>query len=382
MLHEAGHVFGFADSSDPSSFMYNVYQGPVSGLAPGAVPALQALYGAPAPDASEAGPGNPKNAAPAPLPAPQGVAAVAGALSSGQDADVFKYQAQPGVSYAAGLDVVVQTGGISLLDPTVTVLNASGQVIGSATASGPLAGGVSLHVDGISQPGTYYVAVSGSRDVFGAGAFALTVSPTDAASPVHGGKHVAATALASNSLLGSLAGGGSISPGSTSAFYSFTTPLLMPLGTSLALQTWGVGIGQPRVTVYDASMHVVSQATPSPGSDDLAFGVAGLKPLSKYYVEVDDAPTTNFGIGNYVLQVSFLGPLGLVSGLVDDPRLVRCLGRRLAAPLAQASTGPPDPARSRPDRRQPGRPPASRPRSPWPSTRSRRRTRPRARPRS
>ncbi len=36
VLHEAGHVFGFADSSDPSSFMYNVYGGPVTGLAPGA----------------------------------------------------------------------------------------------------------------------------------------------------------------------------------------------------------------------------------------------------------------------------------------------------------------------------------------------------------
>ncbi len=44
LLHEFGHSFGFADSTSPSSFMYNVYQGPVSGLAPGAVPALQALY--------------------------------------------------------------------------------------------------------------------------------------------------------------------------------------------------------------------------------------------------------------------------------------------------------------------------------------------------
>ncbi len=31
-LHEAGHVFGFADSSDPTSFMYDVYTGPQTGL--------------------------------------------------------------------------------------------------------------------------------------------------------------------------------------------------------------------------------------------------------------------------------------------------------------------------------------------------------------
>ncbi len=34
MLHEAGHVYGFADSPDPSSFMFDVYRGAQAGLAP------------------------------------------------------------------------------------------------------------------------------------------------------------------------------------------------------------------------------------------------------------------------------------------------------------------------------------------------------------
>jgi hypothetical protein len=84
------------------------------------------------------------------------------------------------------------------------------------------------------------------------------------------------------------------------------------------LQTWGVGIGQPSVTVYDASMHVVAHVTASGTSGDVSFNVGILKPLSKYYVEVDDAPTTNFGIGDYVLQVGFSGPLAPVTNLVDD----------------------------------------------------------------
>jgi hypothetical protein len=325
VLHEAGHVFGFADSPTPSSFMYNVYQGPVAGLAPGAVPALQALYGAPVAGTSEIGPGNPQNSTPGQLQNGNsnqpGVASAAATLSSSQDTDVFRFQPQGGVSYAAGLDVRVQTQGISLLAPTLTVTDASGQVLATSSA-GPLAGGVSLHLSGIASNATYYIQVSGSADVFGVGAFQLTASATNAGNPVVGGQHVAATALSSSSILssilGSLASAGTVSPSSTSAFYSFTTPLLTLLGGSFSLQTWGVGVGQPKVTVYDASMHVVAQAVPSGTSDDVSFNIARLAPLSKYYVEVDDAPTTSFGIGDYVLQVGFLGPLAPVGNLVDD----------------------------------------------------------------
>ncbi len=147
--------------------------------------------------------------------------------------------------------------------------------------------------------------------------FSLTVSPTNASNPVIGGQHVAATALSPNSLLGSLAGVGTISPGSTSTLFSFTSPLLTLLGGSVSLQTWGVGIGQPEVTVYNASMHVVAHVVPTGASDNLSFNI-GLAPLSKYYIQVSDAPTTDFGIGNYELQVGFSGLVGLVSGLVDD----------------------------------------------------------------
>lgn len=323
VLHEAGHVFGFADSPDPSSFMYDVYGGPVSGLAPGAAQALQALYGAPAPGASEIGPANPGNqhaAALASTPGQPGVATVASSLSSNADDDAFTYQATAGASYAAGLDLHVQTGGISLLAPTLTVSNASGQVLATASA-GALAGGVSLHLNGVTPGATYLIKVSGSPDAFGVGAFSLTASPTNAADPVVGGAHVAPTPLATGvlgSLLGAQAGGGSISPGHPSNFYSFTTPLLTLLGASVSLQTWGLGLGQPKVTIFDASMHVVAQAVASGTSGDVSFGAGGLRPLSRYYVEVDDAPTTEFGIGDEVLQLSFLGPLAIVGDLVDD----------------------------------------------------------------
>ena len=47
-LHEAGHVFGFADqTTDPTSANYAVYSGPRTGLSSGDIGALQSLYGGP-----------------------------------------------------------------------------------------------------------------------------------------------------------------------------------------------------------------------------------------------------------------------------------------------------------------------------------------------
>lgn len=324
VLHEAGHAFGFADSSDPSSFMYNVYGGPVTGLAPGAVPALQALYGAPIPDASEIGPGNPSNSTPEQLPTNNpnqpGVASDAGTLSSSQDADVFKYQPQSGASYASGIDIQVQTGGISLLDPTVTVANASGQVIATATASGALAGGVSLHVDGISAQGTYYVAVSGSHDVFGVGAFQLSVAPTSAGGVVVGGQHVSTQNLHNApGLLGTqmLTASGPITPGGGSNLYAFTSPNSTSAGLSVSLQGWGTGIGTPVVTVYDASMNVVATSTAGLVPGSAALLLARVAPNTKYYLGVSDPSATGYAIGSYSLEAGFSGFLMLPPMILD-----------------------------------------------------------------
>jgi hypothetical protein len=45
MLHEAGHVFGFADNADPASVMDVQYQGVRTGLSAGDLAAVQRLYG-------------------------------------------------------------------------------------------------------------------------------------------------------------------------------------------------------------------------------------------------------------------------------------------------------------------------------------------------
>jgi hypothetical protein len=182
-LHEAGHLFGFADSSDTSSFMYDVYNGPQTALRPGAVAALQSLYGLPMPSAGEVPAGTTALDHAAILQAPGGPAAtspivVNDNLASNQDAVLYKFQPSKDVSYLLGLDVQVRTGQMSLLTPTITVLDPSGNTIATASASGPLAGGVSIHLASINPDATYYFKVSGSSDAFGDGSYQMSVAPT------------------------------------------------------------------------------------------------------------------------------------------------------------------------------------------------------------
>src|SRR5204863_3279268 len=58
LLHEAGHTFGLAHSSDPNSPMYEDYLGIRTGLSAGDISMIQALYGARSADKFEGSAGN------------------------------------------------------------------------------------------------------------------------------------------------------------------------------------------------------------------------------------------------------------------------------------------------------------------------------------
>jgi hypothetical protein len=308
-LHEAGHLFGFADSSDTSSFMYNVYNGPQTALRPGAVAALQSLYGLPAPDAAEVPSGTTNLDHAVNLQAPGGLlltapAVVNGNLASNQDAVLYRFQPSGTLTSLVGLDIQVRTSQMSLLTPTLTVLDASGKTIASASASGPLAGGVSIHLPLVNPFATYYFKVSGSNDAFGDGSYQMTVTPTVALS-------IASTNFGGAKNLGALPGSNSSTPLSAGAaitstmqsdLYSFTSPGLLN-SVSISLKTWGFGISSPTVTVYDALKTVVAQASPSDASGTVSLNFTALGLNSKYYIKVDNSLATSFAIGTYNLQV-------------------------------------------------------------------------------
>src|SRR5262249_18281953 len=138
---------------------YEDYTGPRTGLSAGDIASLQALYGARSPDAFEGSTGNDTLGTATPLTllvnADSSLSFAAdGDVTTPQDTDVYSFR----TPLTAGNAVFkLKTSGISLLTPRLTVYNAAGQVVGSAVATDPLNGDLTVSVNGLSLLTTYYV---------------------------------------------------------------------------------------------------------------------------------------------------------------------------------------------------------------------------------
>ncbi len=133
-------------------------------LAPGAIPALQALYGGTrAIDTVNGTQFSTDSTKPLNIPKMSGNAtsiSLPGDLPTAQTTDDFAFQAPKLADAPFGVDVKIQTGGISLLTPKVSVFDDSGRRVATASASGPLEGGPRSTWSGWSRAGT---TSSGSR---------------------------------------------------------------------------------------------------------------------------------------------------------------------------------------------------------------------------
>ncbi len=305
-LHEAGHVFGFADSTDPANFMYNLYTGPQSGLASGAVPALQALYGGARMIDSIDGtavsfnPSKPIMLAGLSSNSPSVTAM--GDLAPAFNNDYFAFKAPDSV----GVSVQVQTAGISLLAPKVTVRNAAGVVVATASASGPLDGGASVSLPGLVANQTYTIQVQGATgDVFSTGSYDLTVaslaSSTSPSRPTAGAKAIPPASLLTVS--------NSISQDTQDDVYSFKTPASVANGLSVSLQQWGLGLDSPGLKVYDALGNLVATTPPSASvSSGATLHLNFATPNATYYVEADTGTINSSEAGTYQVSISFAAP--------------------------------------------------------------------------
>ena len=325
LLHEAGHVFGFADSSDPTNFMYNVYQGPQTSLPAGAVPALQSLYGGPRNvDSLDKIPASTSPSSPINIPTLTNTStsvSLPGDLASAQTANDFTFQTPKNSAVdPLGIDVTVQTGGISLLAPRLTVYalgqgNALGAVVATASASGPLDGGASVHLGGLIAGQKYVVQVQGATgDVFSVGSYNLTVSETGAASgganPTSGSKAIQEPGGYNGST--PLTVTDTISGSNEVDVYSFKTPASLTSilsNVNVSLQDWGFGLTAPSVAIYNSAATLVGSATASdPANSSVNVQLTGLLPNSTYYVRVTDGTINPMDFGTYQVTVGFGTP--------------------------------------------------------------------------
>jgi hypothetical protein len=178
-LHEIGHALGLPHSTDPKSVMFS-HLNTATALAAGDVTAVRSLYGPRAADPNEGAKGNDtvKNATRLKYSVTSsgfdGATPVVGYgdLTTRTYADVLYLRQFPG--YTGPISFRVQTAGISLLSPTVTVTDSAGRVLATKTATGTRGDTLTLTLPTTRAGETYYMRVAAAAGAAsGVGRFAV-----------------------------------------------------------------------------------------------------------------------------------------------------------------------------------------------------------------
>lgn len=317
-LQEAGHVFGMDNSTDPTSVMFEQYQGARSGLNSADIAGLQALYGLRQPDQYESASGNDSLATATPLYVGNGVQ-IAADITTLQDADYYQLSGLQSGSYVS---VRLQTQGVSLLEGRITLYK-NGQAISSMSPS-DINQNIKLMIPNVDASATYTIKVqSATGDVFGIGAYKLIVKPTtsadptgDAAIPVvdYHTNDTLATATRLNSQAASTSSGysysyhGTLSVATDLDFYKLRSSSAdFSRGSVMTVMVWTQGSNRvdPKVSVFDQSGNPVAAQVLVNQKGEYVVQVANAA-SSTYYVKVQAAnPSGTHATGMYFLGVQF-----------------------------------------------------------------------------
>jgi hypothetical protein len=319
-LHEAGHVFGLADSSDPTSVMYGTYTGPRTGLSAQDVAAFQSLYGARQGDAFQGKQGNHTWQTASPL----------GSFSTPITADIttlggvdwYKVAIPDTVAPGATVTVNLRTTGISLLESSLTVYDNAQNVLGAATATSPLYGDLSVQLPNVVPGQLVYLKVSGAtQSVFGIGSYQLSMNGQSAASSpltlpgadnrFNGSLATATRLTARNSSLTTLdfSYQGIISSAADVHYYKVFSPATAgnsPPELLVMVSATNVNGLMPQATVFDASGAAVPAQVIANDHGFFCIQIANTQPNAAYYVEVSALnPSGSAAVGNYLLGLDF-----------------------------------------------------------------------------
>lgn len=164
-LHEVGHALGLPHSTDPRSVMFS-HLNANTVLTAGDVTALRELYGPRLADANEGDKGNGTiktatrlkySAVSAGFDGSTPVVGY-GDLTTRTDADVFEWRQFPG--YTGPVTFRIQSAGISLLAPSVTVTDRNGRVLATATSASTTGDTLTITLPQTVLDERYYIRVT------------------------------------------------------------------------------------------------------------------------------------------------------------------------------------------------------------------------------
>jgi hypothetical protein len=360
LLHEAAHAFGLGDSTDPHSPRYPQLN--LQNVTPTAddIADLQALYGQ-----RTSASNHTRNTATQLNYAGMEVAGVAPLVGFGDvtgRGDVHYFSVPIPSNYTDPVTFQLQTSGLSLLAPRLTVEDASGRQLGEADSTSVQGDTVTVHFDHVTRGAVYYARVEGDvAGAFGAGRYALTVTldsnvvvdPAwtdtivrgpytqlpqreitrlllnpdarfrDTHTPETFGSAVqlrSSPGYAVNSHYETLS---NLVNGTDEDLYRITAP--NGSGTTWVLNVTLTVLPDeavPQVSVYDNNQHLVSDVLVN-GNGTFTVQVAQAQPGAHYFLHVGAGRAGNAAGGNYLLIAHFGGPVAnlqtFATGTLDAP---------------------------------------------------------------
>ncbi len=181
-MHEFGHSFGLNESSVTNAIMYGTYTSRKTGLAPDDIAGIQSIYSSNGPRKHDAfntgGLSNGTLASAASITSLINTTTLTGLVpnlditTAGQQ-EYFSFAAPAGAGGTMQLDV--QSSGLSLLAPNVTVYGSNGKtVLASASGTGQYGTTLTVSVPNVTPGEVFYVMTQGADNTqMGTGAYAL-----------------------------------------------------------------------------------------------------------------------------------------------------------------------------------------------------------------
>jgi hypothetical protein len=356
LLHEVGHVLGLDDSPDPTSVMFSNLNHQTA-LAPEDIAAVQALYGPRRDDPVEGPWSNDTLATSAPMPEPAGYDGTTpllfyASISTLKDPNFYSLKTPAG--YEGPLTIRLQTAGVSLLAPHLTVMDASGHVVGDVSSVTDTGDTLQVHLPYVRPGKSYFVEVRGATDdVFGIGEYVLAasfdarstvgpgaidtlarqsysyLSPDDIRAifvdPQHALFHVdahtndtfaTAEPLPAAGIYGTEAPDritASLSDATDVDVYRIETPddpqgygaADRPLVMTVTVRATEVNGIMPTVSVFDENGELIPAVVLAHGDGTDTIQITDDQPASDYYIRVNADPTSGKVVGNYDLDVEY-----------------------------------------------------------------------------